>query len=319
VLFSQDYAASVQMKDRKGNKGAKWVDGTAQAQVTPFNMFTDALHGIDAAFDANGDDGKVRKAMWKRARSQLVDAFLAVDGDGPTAHFKSKSTAPVLLATLKLLRQQLNANCPNRENGTECTWAKVDFGKKLSDTISSPLFAALVDLTEKLRQDENGRRATERYLQYLMQSASDGDTLQATLASMVDVMQILTDDAKLTPIIQSAAVAAKPRSDSEPGCADRTIRALSALSNDQYDPYHVLDPVLRNLVTPIDDGGGPALSPIEIFIDAIADIHRADPSVTDPLGPADYALIMDTVRDFMTDKNRGLEQFYSIIQKRQRK
>ncbi len=319
VLFSQDYAAQVQMKDFHGKTGATWTDGTAQKQVTPFNMFADALHGFDAAFAANGDDGAQRQKMWKRARSQLVDAFMAVDGDGTNAHFRSKATTPILLATLKLVRQQLNANCPNRENGVECTWAKVDFGKKLSDTISSPLFASMVDLTESIRQDDSARRATERYLQYLLQSANDGDTLQATLASMVDVMQVLSDDAKLTPIIQAAAVASKPRSDSEPGCADRTVRALKALTNDKYDPYHVLDPVLRNLVTPIDDGAGPALSPIEIMMDTIADVDRQDPSVADPLAPSDYGLIMGAVRDFMTDENRGLEQFYAIIQKRQRK
>ena len=319
ILFSQDYAQSVQMRDRNGQKAAKWTDGTSQAQLTGFNLFTDALHKIDTSFAANGEDGALRQKMWKRGRSQLVDGFLAVQGNGAAAHFKSKGTVPILVALLKLVRQQLNANCPTRENGVECKWAKVDFGQKLADTISGPLFASMVDMTESVRQDDGARREMERYLAYLLASASDGDTLQATLASMVDVMQVLTDDAKLSPIIRAAAVAAKPQGETDPGCADRTIRVLKALTADKYDPYHALDPILRNLVTPIDDGAGSTLSPIEIIMDSIADIDRQDPSVEDPLAPADYALILGNVRDFMTDKNRGLEQFYSIIQKRQRK
>jgi hypothetical protein len=80
----------------------------------------------------------------------------------------------------------------------------------------------------------------------------------------------------------------------------------------------VMDYVLKNLVTPIDDGGPAALSPLEIIIDSIADIHRLDPSVTDPLSPDDYGAIMGTVNDFLTNKQRGLEQFYAIINNRQR-
>ena len=319
VLFSQDYAASVHMLDRKGQKSSKWTDGTAQAQLTGFDLFTDALHGIDTSFAADGDDGALRQKMWKRGRSQLVDAFLAVDGEGTSAHFKNKATVPLLIGTLKLLRQQLNANCPDRETTHQCKWGKVDFGQKLADTISSPLFASMMDVTEAVRQDNGARREMERYLAYLLASAKDQDTLQGTLASMVDLMQVLSDDAKLTPIIQAAAVAAKPEDDSEPGCADRSIRVLKALTDDHYDQYHVMDHILANLVTPIDDGAGPTLSPVEIIMDSIADIHRADPSNGEPLDPADYALIMGTVRDFMTDENRGLEQFYAIINNRQRK
>jgi len=133
------------------------------------------------------------------------------------------------------------------------------------------------------------------------------------------VMQVLTDDAKLTPLIQAAAVAATPESEGEPGCADRAIAVLKALTDDKYDKYHVMDHVLPNLVTPISDGGPTALTPLEIIMDSIADIHRLDPSVTDPLSPDDYGAIMGVVRDFMTDKQRGLEQIYSIINNRPRK
>ncbi|MFO0616620.1 MAG: hypothetical protein U0414_28765 [Polyangiaceae bacterium] len=319
VLFGQTHAKAVQMKDRHGNKGAKWTDGTAQAQVTPFNMFADAFHAMDVAFASGGEDGLLRQQKWKRARSQLVDTLLGTEGTGANTHFKNKSLAPMLVAILKLTREQVNGHCPDRENGTECVWATRELSKNLVDTLSGPMFASMVDMTEHMQADDGARRELERFLSYLLASASSGDALQSTLASMVDVMQVLTDDAKIAPIIQAASIAAEPADSPSPGCADRTIRVLKALTDDKYDKYHVMDHVLANLVNPIDDGGPESLSPLELIIDSIADIHRLDPSQQEPLGPADYAQIMGTVRDFMTDKNRGLEQLYAIINNRQRK
>lgn len=323
TLFGQTYAKSVQMKDRAGNKGAKWTDGTPQVQLTPFNLFADAFHRMDEAFAAGGEDGLLRQQKWRRARGQLVDTLLAVEGDGANAHFKSKSTGPMLVAILKLTREQVNAHCPDRESGTECTWATRELSKNLVDVLSGPLFASMVDMTETMQADDGARRELERFLAYLLGASADpgggGESLQATLASMVDVMQVMADDAKLAPIIQAARVAMNPAADLEPGAADRTISALKAITDDKYDKYHVMDRVLANLVNPIDDGGGDALSPLEIIIDSIADIHRLDPSNQEPLAAADYVQLMNTVSSFLTDKHRGLEQLYDIINNRQRK
>jgi hypothetical protein len=226
---------------------------------------------------------------------------------------------------LRLAREQINANCPNRENGIPCTWATRDLANKVADEISNPMVATLVPLMEKIRtaapMPPGGpvpRRELELYLTYLLQGGQNGDSLQATLASMDDVMQVLTDDSKLAPLLQAGAVLATPEGPNT-GAADRVIAVLKTLTDDKYDRYHVMDHILPNLVTPIDDGGPEALSPLEIIEDSIADIHRLDPSITDPLSPDDYGNIMLTVRDFLTDKHRGLEQFYAIINNRQRK
>jgi hypothetical protein len=139
---------------------------------------------------------------------------------------------------------------------------------------------------------------------------------------MVDMMQVMADDEKLVPIFRSAAVALKPEDDPEgAGAADRTIRILKALSSEEFDRYHVLDHVLRNIVTPIaDENGNPGLAPIEIILETITEVHRADPDFAgQPLDPTDYGYILGVTRDFMLDKTRGLEQIYSIVQRRRRK
>ncbi len=330
VLFSQTRSTQQGVTDKNGNSTATWTDGTPQNQTTPFNLLTDALHNFDAAF-TQVEDGDVRQAQWKRARSQLVDVLLATEGEGANTRFKNRALAPLLVTTLKLFREQLNAHCPDRETGGGCAWARTELSKNLADSISSPMLAGMVDLLEELRKDSNARRALERYLTYLLENAGSGESLQGTLASMVDMMQVMADDGKLCPILNAAAVAMSPHdSPGGAGAADTTIRVLKALSSDEYDKYHVMDHVLRNLVTPIpDDTGALGHAPLEIIIETIAEVNRADPDLGvsedggpgggQPLDPDDYQLILGVVRDFMLDKTRGLEQIYSIVQRRRRR
>jgi hypothetical protein len=320
ILFSKDYAAQVGMKDRFGNKGTKWTDGTPQAQVTGYSLFADALHDVDLAF-AKAEDGDARKAKWRRARSQLVDSLFATEGQGSTTRFKNRALVPILVTTLKLVREQLNANCKTRETNGQCAWAREELGKKVGETLSSPLFAAVVDLGEQMQNDPASRRALERYLTYLLANAGSGESLQGTLASLVDVMQVLADDEKMVPIMRAASVAMKLHDDPDgPGCADTTIRVLKALSSDKYDRYHALDLLLQNLVTPmLDADGNPGLSPIEVVMDVAAEVDREDASLGDePLAPTDYGFIFDVVKDFFTDDSRGMEQLYSIVARRRK-
>jgi hypothetical protein len=340
ILFDPGYAASVNMVDRKGNKSTKWVDGTPQDQVTGFSLFADTLHGMDERFDkacsCTGKDGQEqldceatydacradaerRKGQWKRARSQLVDNFLAVEGEGPGAQFKNRAGPKILLATVELLREQLNANCPKREapDLVPCAWAKEELAQKLEKTLSGPMFAALMDVQEALRADEPARREVERLLTYLLTSASDNDALQSALASMSDLVQVLGADAELSPIFRAIAGAAGAGDDPDgPGVGDTTVKVLKALTGDQYDKYHVLDHLLPALVTPMD--GGQGLSPIEVFMDVIADVNRIDASSAAPLVAEDYKAVMSTMRDFMGSKTRGMEQLYTIVQNRPR-
>jgi hypothetical protein len=337
ILFDPAYASSVGMVDRKGKASTTWVDGTAQPQVTVFSLFADALHKIDTrfagacdcakktgqdqaecmkSFNACRADADDRQGQWKRARSQLVDEFLAVDGTGTSAAFHNPTVAPMLIATLQLAREQTNANCPDRENGTPCTWARTDLGKKLADVMGRPMFATLMDMQEKLRQDDGARRELETFLQYVLSSMTDnGQSLQGAMASIADLLQVLADDGDLAPLLDAASVGAAPDADpAGPGTGTLTIKVLKALTDDKYDQYHVMDHVLPNLVTPID---GTNLAPIEIFMDVISDVNRIDSAQSAaPMADDDYQAVMSTMTSFMTDKTRGLEQLYTIIQKR---
>jgi hypothetical protein len=341
-LFDTEYAASVGMVDRKGSKSTKWVDGRPQDQLTGYSLFADALRAIDVRFDSacacagkegqelidceGGYDACVadaerRKGQWKRSRSQIVDQFLAIEGEGPGAKFKNAATPKVLATLIELLREQLNANCPSREApaNVPCTWAKKELGDKLEETLSGPVFAALMDVQEALRADEASRRELERLLTYLLSAASEDDAFQATLGSITDLMQLLANDGELSPIFRAVSGAAGAGDDPEgAGAGDTMVKVLKALTGDEYDKYHILDHVLPALVTPMDGDGGDGPAPIEVFMDTIAEVNQIDAAGGAPLVADDYKAIMGTVHDFMSSKTRGLEQFYFIVQNRPR-
>lgn len=331
VMFSQQYAASVNMTDAAGNAGTTWVDGTPQAQVTPFAMFANALHRMDVAFqpetycaglggpeyDACATDVTARQSKWKRARSQLVDQFLTVEGAGEASRFANAGATQTIIQVLKVLREQLNAQCPAREDGSPCTWAARELSRKVADALSRPAFAALADVMNELNADETARRETERFLTYALRDGTGGEALQGLLASLGDIVQIITADGDFTEIFRAASTAASPGADPEgPGVADRTVQVLHALTGDTYDRYHVLDYVLPALVTPMSTHRG--LTPIEVIVNAVADINRIDATQTGPLTAADYQTVFRTVREFFASRTRGFEQLYYIVQNRPR-
>jgi hypothetical protein len=58
------------------------------------------------------------------------------------------------------------------------------------------------------------------------------------------------------------------------------------------------------------------LTPIEVIVNAAADVNRDDAALSTPLTAADYQTVFRTVREFFTSPTRGFEQLYYIVQNR---
>lgn len=326
AMMDPDYASSVGMVDRMGGKSAPWANGKlVKPQLTMFDLFADSMAKIDARLQP----GSARFVRWKRARSKLVDQFLWVDGQGANAQFKNQAFVKSVPILLDVLRAQINANCPDRETSpTACKWATQDLANKAAESISGPMFGTSMFLIDLINEDEEARRALEKHLRYLVQEASSNDAMISMLASSADMMQILSDDANMPAIYNAVATAAAPESATEgdkpaPGTADRVLEFLDAMTaepNGQpnpYDPYRFQDRMMANLVTPL--GGNPDNpTPIEIFLDTFAEVNRIDARAPreEPLSPDDLQVVFATMRDFLTSKTRGMEQFYEVMKHR---
>ncbi|MBI5537194.1 MAG: hypothetical protein HY898_31020 [Deltaproteobacteria bacterium] len=333
ALFSSDYAASRKLTDRNGKASTVWSDNvTVKPQVTPYDLFANSLKRIDDRFvSAQGftaEDREERRKQWRKARSQLVDQFLAVDGSAANAKFRNPATPKALVRVMKVLREQLNARCPDREKGKGCQWASQQMAGKLSEVVQGPLFATALDLLEKLRADPS-HIELEKVLQYLLNFVSDDEALRSVLASSTDVVQVLRDGQTLPPIFNVLAALSVPDDGvalSQPGAADVALQLLQVLVTEpdelldpshetEFDRYHVVEHILANVVKPIDDSQ-PSKTALEVLAEVAGDVSRVDSSNTGPLAPDDWGAISRSVTDFLVSPTRGMEQLYTVVRSR---
>jgi hypothetical protein len=328
LLFDPDLAAKRKITYRSGTRSTVWNDGqTKMSQTTPFAMLAEAFNRIDDRFalakDYEPTDRENRQAQWKKARSQLVDRFLAVEGKGSQARFVNPAIPKAIVMVLRTLREQVNAHCPDREKGVECTWAKHDMSRKVAEVLADPLFAAIIDLVDELRKDPS-RIEIERLAQYLLEAVESDETMRKVLTSAVDLIMVLRDGQTLPPLFNVLSSLSTPESDpAATGSADVTLQLLNVLSRDPddttgpddplvFDRYRAFDHLVANLVKPIDPSQ-PSKTALEVLIDVAADIHRADSASDEPLTAEDYRLIADNVRRFLIDDTRGVEQLYEVV------
>jgi hypothetical protein len=339
ALLDPTQALAAGLKDRHGNAAALRNDGTTNPQVTPIYLVLEALNNIDAAFaayaKANPQDTQ-RQTQWRTARSQLVDQFLDVNGkNSATATFANASTPKILPTLIDLLRSQLVANCPDTFTppNTRCAWARDTLTQKMSASVGGPTFAATMDLLDAVRQNDPARTQIEALLAYLVDAASNNDALAAALASTSDILQELSDDTNLTPLFHVLAQAAAQSTTDANGNVTKSLvdanfsllariagKAYDANDNEicaeELDPNQVLTVALANVVTPMTGADGkPTSTPLEVIMDVIADVNRADPTpdATVKLQASDYQTIADNVSQFLLDQQRGLEQFYAVV------
>ena len=339
AMVDTEYAkTTIQLKDRKGNATAKRNDGSTVAQVTPAYLLTNALGSIDLAFDTYEEqhpEDKDRRANWRRARSQLVDQFMGVTGAKATSVFANPTMPKMTPVIIDILRAQLNAHCPRSFTPPfeKCTWARDEIAKKAEETLAGPLASAGLDMMEAVRADKDGRHEMGVLMQYLLDAASKNDALASMLASSNDLVQLLRDEENLVPLfhVLASAMGATTKDAqgriAEKSLVDAQMSLLAKVSGRYFDkdnkeicrreidPNQVLAVALGNLVTPIKDGSFKGQAPLEVIIDVIADVNRVDPSAPyeGTLKRTDYAYVSENVVDFLTNRERGLEQFYEVI------
>ncbi|HVJ94038.1 MAG TPA: hypothetical protein VM580_29815 [Labilithrix sp.] len=338
AALDPDYAKSIGLTDRHGVATTKRNDGTPIAQVTPAYLVVNALNAIDTSFDAyeaQNPDGKDLRANWRRARSQLVDQFLATTGTMKASEFANPTIPKMTPALIDLVRSQLWAHCPKSFVAPyeKCEWARTELPKKAEDVLGGPLVTTGIDVMDIIRRDPEARRETQKLMEYLLDAASKNDALANILASANDVVQVLRDDENLIPFFKviAAAVDSSKYDDKgrliEKSLVDSQMALLARLSgkafdNDgkeicakEFDPNQALTVLLGKLVTPIKDGDFQGQTPLEVIIDVIADVNRDDP--TQPydgtLEKKDYASVSTNIVDFLLDPKSGIEQFYEVV------
>ena len=336
AMLDPDYARSaLKLTDRHGGVKGLRNDGTTNPQVTPIYLLTNALAKIDDGYDRfeaeHPEDKGARRAGWRAARSAIVDQFFGVD----EGRFTNPAVAKMTPKILDLLRGQIHAHCPRSfvPPYETCTWAREELVKTVEDLMKKPLLAAGVDVFDAITSDPEGRKENDAMIAYLLDAASKNDALDSVLAAAHDALQLLRSDEDLVPLMHFLGSVLEP---SEKDANGRIIRAnivdaqMSLLAkmggrffdgegneicSKEIDPNGVLPIALGHLVSPMKSGPHKGKTPFEVIVDVIADVNRTDPTkpYDGELGHDDYVAVSENVVEFLTSKERGLEQLYEVI------
>ncbi len=322
-------AASVGLHDRRGGVTAARNDGTVYAQVTPILLLRDALRALDSARDAD----PARRSAWLEARSILVDRFLTVRGEGSEWTFEDPAVPAALTRILDVTREELRAHCPAvlTPPFAPCRWAREELPGEVRDAIASPVFATTYDVIDALRRDERAWTHLQDLARFAL-DPSAGEPHDALLATLAGGVQALRNERDIVPVLRALApAAALDSSGKDKALVDSMLALLGRLAGRAFDPQgtelyareadpnDVFPDLLARLVTPMhwaaaDLSPDPfERAPIEAFASAIAEVNRAAPEEEGPLLPDDIRRILGETIDFLTNRERGLEQLHAIV------
>lgn len=295
------------LRYRTGTTGALWADGaTPVGGVNLFYLFADAFNAMDPRFAAEPE----RHAEWLAARSALVDQFLATEGDGGSARFRNRAIPGVTRALVGWLRDRIAAH---RAAGDLDAWA-LGLSGRLETVMREPVFAASTDLGLALRDDPAARVAVGRLLTHMMSddapNARTASPQATTLSAIAETLQVMRADGDVDPLLRSLAPAMTPRT----GLVPQSLRFLDRARS--LDRDRALISVLGHAVERPTAGDPLTPEPLTVIADAIADTNRERPGEHGAMSPQDVFFMFREVISFLTDNSRGLEQFYSIVQRR---
>jgi hypothetical protein len=191
-------------------------------------------------------------------------------------------------------------------NGSDLPAWTATWPTRMRELLEGPMAGSLLHLTEGLGDDIPTRTEVEGLLLHLI-AGNDGG-FDDTLISVVDLMQLWSDDLNLVPLLQALAPALAPPE----GTVPRTLDLFGALA--PLEGSGTLVALLPRLVEPREGGDGETV--LEALLDIFVQVNRTKPGSDAPLSAGDYDVALRTFRDALQNDKDGLERLYAIIANR---
>jgi hypothetical protein len=287
---------------RSGATSTVRSDGvTTVPYVTPYYMMADAFAHKRAAL-ANA--GAAQATAWKASTSALVDQLLTVQKNANgTYQFANRRFRAISMLMVSFTRGRIAAHT---KAGDLDTWVHQTLTQDITDHLGGPTFAALADFTAKVEADPEARTQLYDLLQYLVNEADNDLVFQTALTTLADQVQMFLDDPDLIPVARVMGAALDPKN----GTVDAQV-TLMKRSHD-LDTNKALLTILRNLYRQDSDGIYPASN----LADVLSELNRAQPGQGGPLSGDDYHSILNEVKGFLIDDQRGFTRFLNIVKAR---
>ena len=290
-------AQNTSLSDRRGHLTSNRNDGTQNGYTTPALLLVQALGEIDTRRTPD----PVGLAVWRTARSQLSDSLFATTTVNGVIALKNQglqAALPLLLdAAVVELRKQANYE----------TFVTQTYPNSMRSAIESPALEALTELVAVVHKDGSAEQNLLTLLSGTLDPSHATNFAEVSL-SLVNTVSAVNDALALQPVTQAAAGALDPQTGA--------LKQVLALLQDTraIDSDNDMNTLMVRLATPMN---GQAATPLSIISDTIVEVQRADPTQVNAAYDQNdtHHLLRETVQ-FLTDKQHGLQQLITIIQKR---
>ncbi len=305
---------SVGLAALDGSTTTRVNDGSREVPVTPLYLLLDSLAAMDDAFAPEPE----RHGRWLSARGALVDQLLPVDCPGGTCALRNRRAAAMIRVLVPFFRERIAAH---RDAGDLDEWA-LTMHERAADSLGGPMGASLLYFLDAVQRDPEARDALSSLVGYMVDEASANDAFATTLVALADLLQVLEDDLNLVPIIRALSRALAPDAPEvvagggelvlEGSATDEALNLLREIN--EVDERRVLEEIMANMVAlpPGDEE-----TPIEVLLDVIGEVNRADPGAGTRMTSEDYRSTFGHAHELLTSETRGFERLYQVIEDRE--
>jgi hypothetical protein len=309
-----DPSRSPGLSYRDGRREATVNDGSRTVPVTPMYLLLDGLKGFDTAFAAE----PTRHEPWLAARGHLVDQLLTVRETAGAYELENRRGAALLRQLVPFLRERIAAH---RDAGDLSEWAN-GFSGRAEDSLGGPLGASLIRFTDAIQIDEAAREELSQLVAYLVNEASVNEAFQTTLIAIADMLMLLDDDLNVVPLVRALSEGIAPNASAVVASGGELVLEESAVDEglnlirqiNEVDDRRTLSAIMQNLVALPD---GAEETPLEVIVDVIAEVHRANPGAGTRMDVTDYQELFGRSVDFLRSDTRGMERLYDVMRERE--
>ena len=290
-------ARNIGLESRSGGLVYEGDGATVYQRLSPAILLVDALRNLDdATVDAEDDIQRFSAAFRTIARQ-----WVGLNQDASA--FANPRAAALVEAALAFYIAELDSH---RSAGDLEEWTQGLY-EDLDDLLSDALTVRGLQLFDVLARNEGLRSEFELLLAYMTLSVSPNDALDATVATVVDGVQLLRDVARIQPVLQESAVLF--------GAEDGLVRSAVDLLGQavEYDTGAALPRAILNLLNPREGAGESSFSALA---EIVGKVNRVEPGLETPWSSEDYALTLRTAANFIRDEDRGLERLFSLLEQR---
>jgi hypothetical protein len=136
------------------------------------------------------------------------------------------------------------------------------------------------------------------------------------------MLMLLDDDLNVVPLVRALSEGIAPNASAVVASGGELVLEESAVDEglnlirqiNEVDDRRTLSAIMQNLVALPD---GAEETPLEVIVDVIAEVHRANPGAGTRMDVTDYQELFGRSVDFLRSDTRGMERLYDVMRERE--